>query len=146
LGLAIRAGARKPDIGTVDAFTRTLVEARSITYPTEGASAAPFVALTERLGISEALKPKLVLTATAAQVGDAVSSGRVELGVIPVSEILLMKGVELVGPFPSDIQSYVVMTAGVNTQAMQAGAARELIRFLTAPAATPVIKVKGMER
>jgi len=146
LGLSIRAGARKPDVGTVDAFKRALVAAKSITYAQQGASAAPFEALVEKLGIAAQLKPKYLLRDTAAQVGEAVASGTVELGVAPVSEILPVKGVERVGAFPADVQSYVVMVAGVSASAKEKDAARNLIAFLTAPANLSVIKAKGMER
>ena len=146
LGLSIRAGTRKPDVSTVDAFKRALVAARSITYAQQGASAAPFEALVEKLGIAAQLKPKYMLRDTAAQVGEAVASGDVELGVAPVSEILPVKGVDLVGAFPADVQSYVVMVAGVSASAKENSAARSLVAFLTAPASLSVIKAKGMER
>jgi molybdate transport system substrate-binding protein len=146
LGISIRSGARKPDVSTVDAFKRALVAARSITYAVQGASAAPFEALVDKLGLTAQLKPKYNLRDTAAQVGEAVSSGTVELGVAPVSEILPVKGVELVGPFPADIQSYVVMVGGVGTNAKDKSAAKSLLDFVTAPANLPVIKAKGMER
>jgi molybdate transport system substrate-binding protein len=146
LGLAIRAGARKPDLSTVDAFKRALLDARSITFGTQGASAAPFSALVERLGITAALKPKYLLMTTGATVGAAVADGRAELGVIPVSEILLLRGVDLAGPFPARVQSYVSTVAGVSTAARDGGLARDLIRFLMAPSNLPVYKAKGMER
>ena len=146
LGLSVRAGARKPDVSTVDAFKRALVAARSITYASQGASAAPFEALVEKLGITAQLTPKYMLRDTASQVGEAIASGSVELGVAPVSEILPVKGVELVGAFPADIQSYVIMVAGVGTSAKEKSAAKSLIEFLTAPANLSVIKAKGMER
>jgi molybdate transport system substrate-binding protein len=146
LGISIRSGARKPDVSTVDAFKRALAAARSITYASQGASAAPFEALVEKLGLTAQLKPKYNLRETAAQVGEAVSSGTVELGVAPVSEILPVKGVELVGPFPAEVQSYVVMVGGVGTNATDKDAAKRLLDFLIAPANLPVIKAKGMER
>jgi molybdate transport system substrate-binding protein len=146
LGLSVRAGARKPDVSTVDAFKRALVGAKSITYAQQGASAAPFEALVERLGIAAQLKPKYMLKDTASQVGEVVANGTVELGIAPVSEILPVKGVELVGAFPAEVQSYVVMVAGVGASAKEKSAAGAFITFLTAPANLPVIKAKGMER
>jgi molybdate transport system substrate-binding protein len=146
LGLSIRAGAKKPDIGTVDAFKKALLGATSITYARQGASAAPFEALVARLGLAAQLKPKYVLRDTASQVGEVVADGTVELGVAPVSEILPVKGVALAGPFPRDIQSYVEMTAGVSASAKEQAAAKSLIAFLIAPANLAVIKAKGMER
>ena len=146
LGLSVRAGARKPDVSTVDAFKRALLGAKSITYAQQGASAAPFEALVARLGIAAQLTPKYMLRDTAVQVGEAVASGMVELGVAPVSEILPVKGVELAGAFPAGVQSYVVMVAGVSASAKENGAARKFIEFLTAPANLSVVKAKGMER
>jgi len=146
LGLSIRSGAKKPDIGSVDAFKKTLVAAKSITYATQGASAAPFEALVAKLGIESQVKPKYNLHNTAAQVGEAVASGAVEIGVAPVSEILPVKGVELVGPFPKDVQSYVEITGAVGTGAKEKDAGSKLIAFLLSPGNAAVIKAKGMER
>jgi molybdate transport system substrate-binding protein len=146
LAIMIRAGARKPDIRTTEAFKRTLGEAKSIAYAKEGASGVAFAELIQRLGIAEALKPKSRLTATGEEVGQLVARGDVELGVLPLSEILPVKGVEVLGTFPADVQSYIVMIAGVATGARQSTAAKDLIAFLISPAALPVIKAKGMER
>ena len=96
--------------------------------------------------MADALKSKSRLTATGEEVGDSVARGEVELGVLPLSEILPVKGAELLGMFPPDVQSYIVMTAGVSAGAKQGQVARDLIKFVTAPAALPVIKAKGMER
>ena len=146
LGVSIRSGAKKPNISTVNAFRSALLNAESITYATQGASAAPFEVLVAKLGITAQVKPKYNLRPTAAEVGDAVSSGIVELGIAPVSEILPVRGVELVGPFPQEIQSYVELTAAVSASAKENDAAKNLIAFLTAPGTMPVLKMKGMER
>ncbi len=146
LGLSMRAGSKKPDIKTVDAFKQTLLSATSITYATQGASAAPFEALVDKLGIAAQVKPKYKLVATASQVGEAVAGGTVEIGVAPVSEILPVKGVELIGAFSADVQSYVVMTAAVGASAREKTAAKSLVDFLMAPANGGTIKAKGMER
>jgi len=146
LGIAVRAGARKPNIATNEAFRRALAEAKSIAYVKEGASGVAFASLVKRLGMTEALQPKTRLTATRDEVGDALRKGNAELGVLPISEILPLPGVELGGAFPPDLQTYIVMVAGVSAKTAQAGAVRELIDFLTAPAALPVITARGMER
>jgi len=146
LGVSIRSGAKKPNIATVNAFKSALLAADSITYATQGASAAPFEVLVAKLGITSALKPKYNLRPTAAEVGEAVASGTVELGIAPISEILPVRGVELVGPFPKDVQSYVEMTGAVSSSAKQAAEGRKLLAFLVAPANLPVYKLKGMER
>ena len=146
LGMSIRSGAKKPNISTVNAFKSALLNAASITYATQGASAAPFEVLVAKLGITAQLKPKYNLRPTAAEVGEAVSQGVVEIGIAPVSEILPVRGLDLVGPFPKDIQSYVELTGAVGVSAKQATAARALLAYLIAPGNLPVYKLKGMER
>lgn len=146
LAIAIRTGARKPDISTVDALKRALLDAKGIAYAKEGASGVAFAAIVQRLGIADALKAKSKLTATGEAVGEAVSRGESEFGVLPVSEILPVRGAELLGTFPAEVQTYVVMVGGVNAGTKQPAVANDLIRFLTAPAALPVLKAKGMER
>ena len=146
LGVSIRSGAKKPNIATVNAFKSALLGAESITYATQGASAAPFEVLVAKLGITSQLKPKYNLRNTAAEVGDAVSQGVVELGIAPVSEILPVRGVDLVGPFPKEIQSYVELTGAASVSARQEAEARKLLAFLIAPANLPVYRLKGMER
>jgi len=146
LGVSIRSGAKKPNISTVNGFKSALLNAESITYATQGASAAPFEVLVAKLGITAQLKPKYNLRPTAAEVGDAVASGIVELGIAPVSEILPVRGVDLVGPFPKEIQSYVELTGAVGANAKEKEAAKKLLAFILAPANLPVIKMKGMER
>jgi molybdate transport system substrate-binding protein len=146
LGLMVRAGGRKPDVSTTAAFTSVLTAARSIAYAREGASGVAFAALIQKLGIAGQLESKVQPTATGEEVGERVARGEAELGVLPLSEILPVRGAELLGLFPADVQSYIVMVAGVNAAAKQAGPAREFIAFMTAPAALPVITAKGMER
>jgi len=144
LGIVIRKGAPKPDIATVDAFKRSLLAAKSIAYAKEGASGMAFAGIIQKLGIADDLKAKSRLTATGEEVGQAVVRGESEFGILPVSEILPVRGAELLGTFPADAQSYIVMVAGTRTNANSG--ARDLITFITAPAALPVIKAKGMER
>ena len=146
LGMSIRSGAKKPNISTVNGFKSALLNAESITYATQGASAAPFEVLVAKLGITAQLKPKYNLRPTASEVGQAVSTGVVELGIAPVSEILPVRGVDLVGPFPKEIQSYVELTGAVSASAKEKDEAKKLIAFLIAPANLPVIRMKGMER
>jgi molybdate transport system substrate-binding protein len=146
LAIAIRSGAHKTDIGTIDAFKRALLDAKSIVYAKEGASGVAFTTLIGRLGIADDLRSKTKLAATGEEVSASVVRGESEFGVLPVSEILPVKGIEVLAPFPADVQSYIVMVAGVGQTASQAGVGRDLIKFLTAPAALPVIKAKGMER
>ncbi len=144
-GLAIRAGAPRPSIASADAFKATLLGAKSIAYAKAGQSGVYFVGLLDRLGIAEAMKSKILAQATGVEVGAAVQKGEAELGVLPVSEILPVKGVELLGPFPADLEGYVVMEAGVGAAAKDPAAATALVKFLKSPAHSAVIKQKGME-
>ena len=143
LGLMIKAGARKPDIGSVDAFKRTLLAAKSITFASAGASGVAFVATAKQLGIADAIKTKPA--ASGEEVNANILSGSSDLAVLPISEILPVKGAELGGVFPADVQTYVIMAAGVNAKA-SGNAARDFVAFLMSPANNAVIKTKGMER
>lgn len=144
LGVGVRAGAPKPDIGSVEASRRTLLKAKSVAHSVESASAASFQDLLGRLDIAEEMKPKLKPMAVGATY-KGVASGEVEIVVGPVPGIVAAPGVELVGPFPSVLQTYVGFTAGVSTGAREPEAARALIGFLGSPAAVAVIRANGME-
>jgi len=146
LGLMIRAGAKKPDVRTTDAFKKALQGASGIAYAKEGASGVAFVATIEKLGMADSLKSKLKPTITGEEVNDLVVKGGAQFGVLPLSEILAVKGAELGGMFPTEVQSYIVMAAGASPAAKQGAAARELIKYLMSPDVLSVIKAKGMER
>jgi molybdate transport system substrate-binding protein len=145
LGLMIKAGARKPDVSSTDAFKRTLLDARSITYASAGASGVAFLAIIEKLGIAAQITAKAKPAAGGEEVNANVTSGASDFGVLPVSEILPVKGAELGGLFPAEVQTYVIMAAGVNAKA-QGNAAREFVAFLMSSANNAVVKEKGMER
>jgi molybdate transport system substrate-binding protein len=144
VGVAIRKGAARPDLSTPEAFRRALLDARSIAYVGQGATADILRNVVERFGISEEMRPKTrILSGVTA--AEAVASGQAELGFTQVSEILPHPGVELAGPLPPEVQVYTTFQAVVGSSARQPERATQLIRFLTAPAAFPVIKAKGME-
>lgn len=145
LGLMIKAGAKKPDVGSSDAFKRTLLDAKSITYASSGASGVAFLAIVEKLGIAAQIKAKARPAASGEEVNANIISGAADLAVLPVSEILPVKGAELGGVFPGEVQTYVVMAAGVSAKS-QGNAANEFVSFLMSPANDAVVKVKGMER
>jgi molybdate transport system substrate-binding protein len=144
-GIAARKGAPKPDIGTVEAFKHALLEAKSIAYVEAGAGSPYFKGLLERLGIADQVRPKLKPQPTSNPAAKAVANGEAELGITAISEILPYAGAEVVGPLPPEIQFYSVSAAAIATDTRQADAARSLIRFLTAPAATAVLKAKGLD-
>jgi molybdate transport system substrate-binding protein len=146
LGLMIRAGAPKPNVSSVDAFKQTLLDARSISYAPAGASGTAFLAIAERLGIAADVAAKAKPGTNGEAVAANVTSGGAELGVLPVSEILPVAGAELGGVFPADVQTYVVMVAGLSTRTERNAAAQAFVDFLLAPANTAVVTAKGMER
>ena len=143
IGVAVRRGARIPDITTVEAFKQTLLAAKSITYLKEGASSIYLDRLFTRMGIAQALAEKTVKPETEA-VSEMVAAGDAELGMIVIPNILSVPGAQLVGPIPEEIQSYIVFTAAVAANSANQQAARDLIAFLKSPAAISSIKAKGM--
>ena len=129
VGLAVRAGTPKPDIGTVEALRRTLQRARTIGY-SDGPSGAYIADLLVRLGIADEMKPKTRLTSR------------------PVAEIvaiLPVKGAELVGPLPGELQNIIVYAAGLAPGSEQSGTARALVAFMATPEVVRMIRAKGME-
>ena len=145
MAVSARAGASKPDIRSVDAFKRALLNAKSVAYAPEGATGTHLAKVFDQLGITEQMKAKTKPQQSTDGIVQAVASGEAELGLAVATVFLSGRGVELVGPFPSELQSYIVFTAGVGSAAKQRDAAEALIKHLTAPNAIPVIKAKGME-
>jgi molybdate transport system substrate-binding protein len=145
IGVAVKKGAPKPDIATTDAFKQALLKAQSVAYVEQGASGIYLKGLFERLGLAEALKPKLKLLPASNPAAQAVANGEAEIGMTQISEILPYAGAELVGPLPAEIQLTTVFTAGAATAAQNAAAADALIKFLRTPAAASVIKAKGLD-
>ena len=145
VGVAIKKGAPKPDLSTVDAFKRTLLNAKSISHSTEGASGVYFQGLIQRLGIAAELKPKLRPVDGGNHVVGPVAKGEVEIAVITIPFIFLDPGAELAGPLPKELQHPVIYTASLSSAAKQPDAAKAFIKHLTTPAAAAVIKSKGLE-
>jgi molybdate transport system substrate-binding protein len=143
-GVAVRAGAPKPDVSTADALKKTLLDAQSIAFLPASAAGAYVSNVFERLGITEAMKAKTKPQTTTGEIAKAVASGDAELGVFLIN-VLKAPGVELAGPFPASLQQELVFTAAVAADTKEADAAKAFISFLQTPAATAVIKAKGME-
>lgn len=147
MGVAVRAGAPKPDISTPEKFKAALLAAKTVAYTDPaggGASGILFAKVLDRLGIADAIKPKARLTT--GPVGALVASGEGELGVQQIPELKAVAGVEIVGPLPGDLQTVTVLAAGVTAAAKEPAAARAFIQFLTAPAAVTVITATGMDK
>jgi molybdate transport system substrate-binding protein len=144
IGVAVRVGKPKPDVGSVDAFRRALLDATSIAYLRVG-SGLYLDSLFERLALADTMRSK-----SRRPEGDSVAvlvaQGEVELGLVVITQILTTPGVQLAGPLPPDIQSYVTFSGAVSSGAKAPVAARQLLRFLQGAAAARVIRAQGMER
>jgi molybdate transport system substrate-binding protein len=147
VGVMVKTGAPKPDISTVDAFKKAVLDAKSVSFidPASGGSSGIYVAkLLERLGIADQVKPKEKLK-DGGYVADVISSGEAELGIHQISEIVPHEGVTLVGPLPKEIQNYTVYAAGVGPNTKYPDEARKLIAVFSGPSAQALFKSKGME-
>jgi molybdate transport system substrate-binding protein len=145
VGIMVRSGAPKPDLGSPEALKRALLAAKSITWAKEGASGVYFASVVEKLGIAGEIKPRLNLAPDGAGAAAKVASGQADLGALLVNEIMAHKGVEVAGPLPAALQSYTVFHAGVSAASKNAAAAKALADFLTEPGARAVFKAKGQE-
>jgi molybdate transport system substrate-binding protein len=142
-GVIVRAGAPKPDISTPDAFKKAFLAAASIAFLPSSAAGAYITKVFDRLGISEEVKAKTMVQAAPGAIAPAVAKGEAELGVF-LTNVLIAPGVELVGPFPGDLQQELVFTSAVAADSKEADAARALIDYLKTPAATALIKAAGL--
>jgi molybdate transport system substrate-binding protein len=145
IGVAVRSGAPKPDIGSEAAFKQTLLAAKSITYTKQSETGVYLARMLERIGVADAIKDKLILQPGGAMTTPAVAKDEAELAIVLVSDILSTPGVDLVGPLPAALQNHVMQTAALNATAKQPAAGAALIKFLSNPAAAPVFKAKGFE-
>ena len=144
IGVAVRQGAAKPDLSSGEAVKKALLAAKSIGYST-GPSGVYLANLFERMGIAAELKPKVKVVTPGVPVGTLVASGEAEIGFQQVSELLPVAGIDYLGPLPADIQHTTVFAGALHTGATHGEAAKALVKFLTAPAAVPIIRSKGLE-
>lgn len=147
IGVAVKKGAPRPDIGSVDVFTKMLLEARAVALidPAAGGSSGIYLAgLFEKLGIAPQLRAKAVLV-PGGLVAQRLVTGEADIALHQISEILAVPGADLVGPIPAAIQNYTVYAAALSAGARDADAARAFISLLAGEAARAVLKDKGME-
>lgn len=142
VGIAVKAGSTKPDIGSVAALTSALLEARSIAYSKIGASGVFFAELIQRLGIAEAVNAKATVIPSGFT-AELAARGEVELAVQQVSELMVVPGIDVVGPLPPGAESVTMFSAGVFTGAAHPAAARDLLVFLRS--ADALLKAAGLQ-
>jgi molybdate transport system substrate-binding protein len=145
LGIGIRAGAAKPDIRTPEALKRTLRDAKSITYPHDGASRAYIEKMFERMGIAADVKPRIILAQGSGPATESVAAGKAALVITLFSEIVPIHGVEILGPLPGEFRYDIRFAAAAGAITENAKAAKALITFLAGPEAAPALKAKGLE-
>jgi molybdate transport system substrate-binding protein len=144
LGVAVRAGAPKPDISSVEAFKKTLLASKAVAFPGEGASGRYFVSVVERLGIAAEMKDKLKPMAAEDTV-EVVARGEADMVVVVATRISDVEGVDRVGPIPAELQTVIGFAAGVGSAAKEPEAGKALVRFLSAPAAAATLRAKGVD-
>jgi len=146
LGVGIRAGAPKPDLATIDGLKRTLLSAKSITFPHDGATRAYLDQMFDRLGIASQVTPKIVLAEAPGPAAESVAAGRVELVLQLFSEIAPVTGLEVAGPLPGDLRHQVNFAGAASAKADNPAAVKALLEFLSGPHAAAVFKAKGVSR
>jgi molybdate transport system substrate-binding protein len=146
LGIGIRAGAPKPDIKSPDALKRALRAAASITFPKDGASRGYIEGMFEKLRIAADVKPKIILAEGSAAATESVAAGKATMVITLFSEIVPIKGVEILGPLPAEYHYDIRFAAAASSTTKNAEAAKKLIAFLAGPAPLKVFKAKGLER
>jgi len=145
IGIAVRQGAPKPDLGSAAALKQALLSARTISFSKTGISGVYFPTVLERLGIAAQVASKTLIPTPGVLVGDLVAKGDAELGVQQISELLPVPGIEIVGPLPGELQKLTVFSAGLFVGAAEPEVAKALVAMLTSPAARPVYQRKGLE-
>ena len=145
IGIGARAGAPKPDIHTPDALKRALQSSKGIAYAGDGASRPAIEKMVEHLGIAGDLKDKTILEQGSVRSAERVKDGKVDYVITLVPEILPVPGIELVGPLPAELQSYVSFRAGVSANSKNAEAGKALVEYLAGRKAAAVFKAKGLE-
>jgi len=144
IGMAVRAGAPKPDISSVESFKRALLEATSIAYSASASGVYLSTELFPRLGIAEQIKDKSKKILSE-RVGTVVARGDAEIGFQQISELLPIEGIDIVGPLPPELQRVTVFSAGLAAGAKEPDAARALMECLGSPAAAPTIAKTGLD-
>lgn len=144
IGVAVRTGTHHPDIGTVDSFKRALAAAQSVAYTEAGVSGIYFAGLIDRLGMAAEIKAK-ARTRRGGLIAELVANGEAEIAVQQIPELIPVKGIDIVGPLPPELQNITLISAGVFVNAQQPAAAADFLKFLTTPDTADVYRANGFE-
>jgi molybdate transport system substrate-binding protein len=142
VGMAVKKGAPRPDLSSVEAFTRALHNAKSIVY-SSGPSGIYLAGLFERLGIAAELKERMLQAPPGALVAEMVARGEKEIAFQQIPELKQVSGIDIVGPLPADIQTITTFSGGIPVGAKAPDQAKALMQFLTSAAAAPVVRKHG---
>jgi molybdate transport system substrate-binding protein len=143
-GVAVRAGARKPDIATPEAFKAALLAAKTVGY-SQGPSGVHFNTVIAKLGIADQVKAKGVVPPLGSRVGTLIAEGKAEIGVQQITELLLIPGIDYIGPLPQALQANIVYATATPTNAKEKNAAAALGKFIRSEAAAAPIKKLGLD-
>lgn len=145
IGVAVKSGATKPDITTVDEFQQALLKAKSVAYLKQAGTSGAYVeTMLERLDLADALEPKIVRLETDT-VCEAVANGEVELGIVVIAQIMTTSGVALVGPLPTQLQRNIQWVGGVCPSSRKRRLAKAVIESFGAPASAKILREQGLE-
>src|SRR6476661_4459822 len=144
IGVAVRKGAKRPDIGSPEALKRALLAAKSVAHSKTGMSGIYFPTVLARLGIADVMKAKIVIPDPGTLIGEVVAKGDAEIGIQQISELLPVAGIENVGPLPAAVQKITTFSAGVLTAAKAPDVAAALLKFVAAESPR-LLKQKGLE-
>jgi molybdate transport system substrate-binding protein len=144
IGVAVKAGAPKPDISSADAVKRALLAAKTVAYSDSASGVYVSTEMFDKLGIAEAMKDK-ARKIPATPVGEIVARGDAELGFQQIAELRPVPGIDIVGQLPADLQKITVFSAGIASAAREPDAGRALIKFLASPAARDALINSGLE-
>ena len=143
-GVAVRAGAPKPDVGTPDALKNALLAAKTVGY-SQGPSGVHFMSVLTKLGIADQVKAKGVVPPLGSRVGTLIAEGKAEIGVQQITELLQIPGIDFVGPLPKELQANIVYATATPTSAKEKAGAAALVKFLSSEPALPIIKKVGLD-
>jgi molybdate transport system substrate-binding protein len=144
VGVAVRAGAPKPDISTPEAFKKAMLDAKSIGHSIGPSGDYFSTVLIQKLGIADALKPKITVV-RGMPVAAAVAKGQVEIGIHQIAELMPIPGIDIVGPLPPELNTTLIYATGIATHAKQPDAAGALVKYLSVESSVPVIRKNGKE-